>query len=155
MVSDQGPACRRSWVSGSFARSVEQWREAPASALALARDLATADGGRLELLHGGPADLRDLPHRGRADSSSTSLKTNFRRPKNRKTVARPVPMRVLLTFVGHYAVDTQHVAGEAQAGRRYEQPDRVDQHEERQLVMHRDPLPVAEGPPTAADPGTR
>ncbi len=52
-----------------------------------------------------------------------------------------------------HAVDAQHVAREAQAGHRDEQADRVDQHEERQLVVHRDALPVPEGPVAAADPG--
>ncbi len=52
-VSDEGPGVPPELGQRIFARSVSS-AGSTGLGLALARDLATADGGRLELLHGEP-----------------------------------------------------------------------------------------------------
>ncbi len=159
-VSDEGPGVPPELGQRIFARSVSS-AGSTGLGLALARDLATADGGRLELLRGEPPIFGIFLIAAReAPAAALAQLLGQLGPEDEPSVGpepedrgQAGPDEGLADVVGDHAVLAQHVAGEAQAARGDQQPDGVDQDEHRELVVHGDPLAVPEGPPPAADPG--
>ena len=158
-VSDEGPGCHPSSVSGSSRamsaapgapgsgwRSPATWRRPTAAGwsccTAPRRPSRSSSSRRLgRLLRRGQVGLQH----GLEDVLAVGPEPEDRR--------QPGADQRLADVVGHHALGAEHVAGEAEAGGRDQQPDRVDQDEQGELVVHRVALAVPEGPPAAADPG--
>ena len=174
-VTDEGPGVPPELGARIFERSVSG-RRGTGLGLAVARELAEADGGRLELVQQKPAmfalflsSRRELGHSRWSGPvpSGGSCPAGWRRlgqqlgehpaPVGPEPERRPEaqPDDVGRDVVGQPAGEVQQVVGDRQAAQRDHQADAVEQEEQGVLPAYRGAAAPPERPVPVADVGDR
>ncbi len=165
-VSDQGDGVPAAIAPHIFERSVSSGKGSSTGlGLALARDLAESNGGRLDLVATQPAGSPSSSPRRAALSGLSRRGAAPRRPalagEDEGAVGPEPHERGQADADDGVDVDrqlrrhVQQVVGEVEPARRDEQPDAVDDEEEQRLVVRGAVAAVPEGPHPVADPRER